>query len=123
MKDQLRLLRTCIYNEIPAVVFQGDDSCAPEILEAAKEIYRRHGCSEDLDFIRPFSRSAEGASLFSLCSFCSRLIKRFLYDWQLLVDEVKAYQAENSARVKLPRLLPSEAETVRDEMARREAAG
>lgn len=94
MKDQLRLLRTCIYNEIPAVVFQGDDSCAPEILEAAKEIYRRHGCSEE-----------------------------FLYDWQLLIDEVKAYQAENSARVKLPRLLPSEAETVRDEMARREAAG
>ena len=102
MKDQLRLLRTCIYNEIPAVVFQGDDSCAPEILEAAKEIYRRHGCSEE-----------------------------FLYDWQLLVDEVKAYlvdevkayQAGNGARVKLPRLLPSEAETVRDEMARREAAG
>ena len=108
MKDQLRLLRTCIYNEIPAVVFQGDDSCAPEILEAAKEIYRRHGCSEE-----------------------------FLYDWQLLVDEVKAYQVENGARVKLPRLLPSEengarvklprllpseAETVRDEMARRKAA-
>ena len=69
MKDQLGLLRTCIYNEIPAVVFQGDDSCAPEILEAAKEIYRRHGCSEE-----------------------------FLYDWQLLVDEVKAYQVENGAR-------------------------
>ena len=60
----------------------------------AAEIYRRHGCSEE-----------------------------FLYDWQLLVDEVKAYQKENGARVKLPRLLPSEAETVRDEMARREAAG
>ena len=84
----------CSRAEIPAVVFQGDDSCAPEILEAAKEIYRRHGCSEE-----------------------------FLYDWQLLIDEVKAYQAENSARVKLPRLQPSEAETVRDEMARREAAG
>ena len=67
MKDQLRLLRTCIYNEIPAVVFQGDDSCAPEILEAAAEIYRRHGCSEE-----------------------------FLYDWQLLVDEVKAYSAHPS---------------------------
>ena len=35
MKDQLRLLRDCITNYIPAVVFQGDDSCAPEILEAA----------------------------------------------------------------------------------------
>ena len=90
MKDQLRLLRDCIYNEIPAVVFQGDDSCAPEILEAAAEIYRRHGCSEE-----------------------------FLYDWQLLVDEVKADQAECPARVKLPRLSPSEAETVRDDMARK----
>ena len=93
MKDQLRLLRTCIYNEIPALVFQGDDSCAPEILEAAKELYRSHCCSEE-----------------------------FLYDWQLLIDEVKAYQAENGSRQKLPRLLPSEAETVRNEMARREAA-
>lgn len=73
-------------------MFQGDDSCAPEILEAAKEIYRRHGCSEE-----------------------------FLYDWQLLVDEVKAYQAENPSRVKLPRLTPSEAETVRQEKAEREA--
>lgn len=47
MKDQLRLLRDCITNYIPAVVFQGDDSCAPEILEAAMDIYRKHGCSED----------------------------------------------------------------------------
>ena len=37
MKDQLRLLRDCINGDIPAVVFQGDDRCAPEILEAAKE--------------------------------------------------------------------------------------
>lgn len=44
MKDQLRLLRDCINNDRPAVVFQGDDFCAPEILEAAKEIYRKHGC-------------------------------------------------------------------------------
>lgn len=35
MKDQLRLLRDCINNDRPAVVFQGDDFCAPEILEAA----------------------------------------------------------------------------------------
>lgn len=37
MKDQLRLLRDCINNDRPAVVFQGDDFCAPEILEAAKK--------------------------------------------------------------------------------------
>lgn len=39
MKDQIRLLRDCFHNEIPAVVFQGNDSCAGEILEAAKKIY------------------------------------------------------------------------------------
>ena len=50
MKDQLRLLRDCINNDRPAVVFQGDDFCAPEILEAAKEIYCKHGCSEEFLF-------------------------------------------------------------------------
>lgn len=38
MKDQIRLLRNCIHKDIPAVVFQGDDSCVEEILTAAKEI-------------------------------------------------------------------------------------
>lgn len=89
MKDQVKLLRDCIYKDIPAVVFQGDDSCAPEILEAAKEIYRQHGCSEE-----------------------------FLYDWQLLINEVKAYQKESPLTVKLPKLSPTEAELVRDEMKR-----
>lgn len=46
MKDQIRLLRDCFHNEIPAVVFQGNDSCAGEILEAAKKIYQKHGCSQ-----------------------------------------------------------------------------
>ena len=73
MKDQLRLLRDCINNERPAVVFQGDDFCAPEILEAAKEIYRKHGCSEE-----------------------------FLFDWQLLINEVKAYQLESPATPPAP---------------------
>lgn len=94
MKDQLRLLRDCINNDIPAVVFQGDDSCAPEILEAAKEIYRRNGCTEE-----------------------------FLYDWQLLIDEVKAYQAECSDRVKLPKLSPTEMEIIKDEMHWKGVAG
>ena len=79
MKDQLRLLRDCINNDRPAVVFQGDDFCAPEILEAAKEIYRKHGCSE----------------------------------------EVKAYQLESPATVKLPKLSPTETELVREEMTKR----
>ena len=50
MKDQLRLLRDCINNDRPAVIFQGDDFCAPEILEAGKKIYRKHGCSEEFLF-------------------------------------------------------------------------
>ena len=90
MKDQLRLLRDCINNDRPAVVFQGDDFCAPEILEAAKEIYRKHGGSEE-----------------------------FLFDWQLLINEVKAYQLESPATVKLPKLSPTETELVREEMTKR----
>lgn len=90
MKDQVRLLRDCINHDIPAVVFQGDDSCAAEILEAAREIYARHGCTSE-----------------------------FLYDWQLLINEVKAYQAECPDRVKLPKLSPVETEIIRDEMIRK----
>ena len=75
MKDQIRLLRNCIHKDIPAVVFQGDDSCVEEILTAAKEIYQKHGCS-----------------------------KEFLYDWQLLIEEVKAYQKESPHTVHLPKL-------------------
>ena len=36
MKDQIRLLRDCFHNEIPAVVFQGNDSCAGEIINEVK---------------------------------------------------------------------------------------
>ena len=48
------------------MVFQGDDNCAEEILTAAKEIYQKHGCTQE-----------------------------FLYDWQLLIDDVRAYQKES----------------------------
>ena len=30
------------------MVFQGDDNCAEEILTAAKEIYQKHGCTQDV---------------------------------------------------------------------------
>ena len=66
MKDQIRLLRDCFHNEIPAVVFQGNDSCAGEILEAAKEIYQKHGCSEE-----------------------------FLYDWQIDPYRSRTYSGRN----------------------------
>lgn len=92
MKDQIRLLRACINNDIPAVVFQGDDQCAPEILEAALEIYRKNGCSRE-----------------------------FLYDFQLLINEVKAYQEESPDTIKIPKLSASEAELIREEMNSRKA--
>ena len=63
---------------------------AIERLEAAKEIYRKHGCPEE-----------------------------FLFDWQLLINEVKAYQLESPATVKLPKLSPTEMELVREEMNKR----
>ena len=87
MKDQCKLLRSCINNDIPAFVLQGDDSCMVEILEAAIGIYLRKGCTIE-----------------------------FLYDFQLLINEVKAYQAENPYAIKLPKLLPSEEESIREAM-------
>jgi hypothetical protein len=87
MKDQSKLLRTCIKNDIPAVVFQGDDACAPQILEAALSIYKKNGCSAE-----------------------------FLYDFQLLINEVKAYQIESPDTVKIPGLSASEAELIRADM-------
>lgn len=87
MKDQCKLLRSCINNDIPACVLQGDDSCMAEILEAALSIYKRHGCTIE-----------------------------FLYDFRLLINEVKAYQAENPNAIKLPKLLSSEAELIREEI-------
>lgn len=87
MKDQCKLLRSCIHKDIPACVLQGDDSCMAEILEAALSIYLRNGCSIE-----------------------------FLYDFQLLINEVKAYQAENPCNIKLPKLLPGEEELIREEM-------
>ena len=43
MKDQKSLLAKCLHNDIPAIVFQGSDSCAIEILQAAEKIYRKNG--------------------------------------------------------------------------------
>ena len=87
MKDQRKLLNACLKNMIPAVVFQGTDSCTVEILQAAKDIYEKNGCSPE-----------------------------FLYDWQLLINEVIAYQKEYSQVVKLPKLSPGEIEDIRRDM-------
>ena len=90
MKDQIKLLRECVRNEIPAIVFQGDDSCTVEVLEAAHDIYKRHGATQE-----------------------------FLYDFQLLIEDVKAYQTENPVNVRLADLSQSETELVREEMKKK----
>lgn len=41
MKDQKELLKKCLVNDIPAIVFQGSDSCAVEILQAAETFIGR----------------------------------------------------------------------------------
>ncbi len=39
MKDQKSLLAKCLHNDIPAIVFQGSDSCAIEILQRLPKKY------------------------------------------------------------------------------------
>ena len=82
MKDQKELLKKCLVNDIPAIVFQGSDSCAVEILQAAENIYRKNGCSPE-----------------------------FLIDFhENVVENFRAYQLENSIATKLPDLTTSEKE-------------
>ncbi len=82
MKDQKSLLAKCLHNDIPAIVFQGSDSCAIEILQAAEKIYRKNGCSPE--FLKDFHEN--------------------------VVDNFKVYQQENKSEIKLPDLTPSEKE-------------
>lgn len=82
MKDQKELLKKCLVNDTPAIVFQGTDSCALEILQAAEAIYRKNGCSPE-----------------------------FLHDFQEnVVGNFKAYQKGNSEVLKLPDLTEGEKE-------------
>ena len=82
MKDQKSLLAKCLHNDIPAIVFQGSDSCAIEILQAAEKIYRKNGCSPE--FLKDFHEN--------------------------VVENFKVYQQENKSTVKLPDLTPDEKE-------------
>ena len=82
MKDQKSLLAKCLHNDIPAIVFQGSDSCAMEILQAAEKIYSKNGCSPE--FLKDFHEN--------------------------VVENFKAYQQENQSEIKLPDLTPSEKE-------------
>ena len=61
-----------------------------EILKAAQDIYRKHGCSEE-----------------------------FLFDWQMLIEDVIAFQKECADMVKLPKLSSVEAELIRKDMYER----
>lgn len=85
MKDQRKLLNDCIKEDIPAIVFQGTDACSVDILKAALEIYRQKGCSEE-----------------------------FLFDWQLLINEVIAFQSAYPEQVKLAKIDAAQAEMIRE---------
>lgn len=85
MKDQRKLLNDCIKNDVPAVVFQGTDSCAVEILKAALEIYRKKGCSEE-----------------------------FIFDLELLIKEIIAFQSENPEQVKLAKIDAAQIAIIKD---------
>ena len=75
MKDQRLLLRKCQVNEIPAIIFQGTDPYAVEILKSAEEIYKTNGCSME-----------------------------FLYDFYWLTKEFKLYSIENTQALVEPTL-------------------
>lgn len=87
MKDQKKLLTKCLTEDIPAIVFQGTDKCSVEILQAAVDIYKKNGCSEE-----------------------------FLYDFNQVIANFKGYQAENTNEIKVPALTNPEIEVVRMDM-------
>lgn len=68
-------------------MFHGDDSCTVEVLEAPFEIYRKHDASRE-----------------------------FLYDFQNVIEDVKAYQKQNPHRLKLADMTEVEKELLRKEM-------
>lgn len=80
MKDQKQLLNKCLNNDIPAIVFQGTDRCAIEILQAAEAIYQKNGCSPE--FMKDFHEN--------------------------VVGNFMAYQKENSSNTKIPDLTEDE---------------
>ena len=84
IKDQLKLLKTCLHNDVPAIVFQGDDAAAVDVLKSALKIYRKKGRSEE-----------------------------FLLDFQSLIEEVKAYQEEFPDKIKVPKLTEHEKELIK----------
>lgn len=79
MKDQRLLLRKCQLNEIPAVIFQGKDYCALEIMGAAKDIYKNHGCGME-----------------------------FLYDFDSLIRNFEGYQIKHRSALARPKLVKME---------------
>lgn len=75
MKDQRLLLRKSRLNDIPAIIFQGRDSCAVDILKSAGEVYQKSGCSVE-----------------------------FLYDFNRLTKDFEVYSNENKDNLVLPAL-------------------
>ena len=79
MKDQRLLLRKCQLNEIPAVIFQGQDYCALDIMGAAKDIYKNYGCGME-----------------------------FLYDFDSLIRNFEGYQVKHRSTLGRPKLVKME---------------
>lgn len=79
MKDQRLLLRKCQLNEIPAVIFQGKDYCALDIMGAAKDIYKNYGCGME-----------------------------FLYDFDSLIRNFEGYQVKHRSTLARPKLVKME---------------
>lgn len=82
-----QVLNECIYTDIPVIVFQGTDSCAIEILKCAEEIYLNTGCNT-----------------------------KFLTGFQSLIETFEEYEQRNTSSIKVPQLLESERDFVREDM-------
>lgn len=63
MKDQRVLFRKSQLNDIPAIIFQGKDPCAVEILKSAAEIYMKNGCN--VEFLFDFERLTRDFEIYS----------------------------------------------------------
>lgn len=63
MKDQRLLFRKSQLNNIPAIIIQGRDRCAAEILSSAEDIYRKNGCSTE--FLFDFHRLRRDFEIYS----------------------------------------------------------
>ncbi|MFV0398393.1 MAG: hypothetical protein ACK5JU_10345 [Bacteroidales bacterium] len=73
MKDQQRLVRKCLDNDVPVFVLCGTDINAVDTMESYYSFAEKNGCS-----------------------------KEFLDDLRLLINDFKKFQEEEPEKVRLP---------------------